>query len=58
MNKKAIKNIADYNEIASKVKAGDTVFLLECVEGDEWWKGEVAGSGSVGLFPSAYVKKD
>lgn len=39
-------------------KAGDTVFLLECVDGDEWWKGEVAGSGSVGLFPSAYVKKD
>lgn len=28
MNKKAIKSIADYNEIASKVKAGDTVLFL------------------------------
>ncbi len=28
------------------------MFLYECVEGDEWWKGEVAGSSTVGLFPA------
>ncbi len=39
-------------------KAGDTVLLLECVEGEEWWKGEVTRSGAAGLFPAAYVKKD
>jgi hypothetical protein len=37
-------------------KAGDTVELLEAIEGEEWWKGRING-GPEGLFPSAYVKK-
>ncbi len=33
-------------------KAGDVIELLECIEGDEWWKGSLQ-SGAVGLFPSS-----
>jgi len=37
-------------------RAGDTIELLEALDGEEWWKGRVNG-GPEGLFPSAYVKK-
>ncbi len=38
-------------------KAGDLLDLLECVEGEEWWKVRTPG-GAEGLSPSAYMKKN
>ncbi|KAL6054994.1 Intersectin 1 (SH3 domain protein), partial [Balamuthia mandrillaris] len=38
-----------------QLKAGDTVYLLECEDGADWWQGQLA-DGSEGAFPSAYVK--
>jgi hypothetical protein len=37
-------------------KAGDVLDLVECVDGDEWWKVRTA-SGAEGLAPSAYVSR-
>jgi hypothetical protein len=37
-------------------KAGDVILLHEYLEEEEWWKGEV--NGEVGLFPSAYCKRE
>ena len=38
-------------------KAGDVLELLECGDGEEWWKVRIA-SGAEGLAPSAYMKKN
>jgi hypothetical protein len=44
----------DVDEIG--FKEGDTIIVVQEIEGSDWNKGHIEGSDKVGLFPTTYTE--